>query len=103
LKKIFETIRDKPEKTGERFENEVLVKCVLLCRESLPVIDFSDDALCRFKPVFHEWFLEAFPEPSAWLRARLAYSRTAAVMSMVGFVLGYASESSLSFSQHRGL
>lgn len=42
-----------------------------------------------FPSIFHEWFLENFPEPSAWHRARLAYSRTAAVISMVGFVLGY--------------
>ncbi|GAA5955223.1 hypothetical protein JCM3765_003250 [Sporobolomyces pararoseus] len=67
LKRIFDTIRDNPKKVGERFEKEVLSK---------------------FPPVFHDWFLENFPEPSAWHRARLAYSRTAAVISMVGFVLG---------------
>lgn len=44
--------------------------------------------LARFPSVFHEWFLENFPEPSSWHRARLGYSRTAAVISMVGFVLG---------------
>jgi len=44
--------------------------------------------LCRFPPVFHDWFIETFPEPSAWLASRLAYGRTAAVMSMVGFILG---------------
>ncbi|KAF9226785.1 hypothetical protein BS17DRAFT_800749 [Gyrodon lividus] len=42
----------------------------------------------RFPPVFHEWFVETFPEPSAWLASRLTYGRTAAVMSMVGFILG---------------
>ena len=42
-----------------------------------------------FPPVFHEWFIETFPEPSAWLTSRLAYGRTAAVMSMVGFILGF--------------
>ncbi|BGP36884.1 hypothetical protein JCM10449v2_000786 [Rhodotorula kratochvilovae] len=67
LKRVFDTIRDDPKRTGERFEQEVL---------------------SQFPPVFHDWFLENFPEPSAWHRARLAYSRTAAVISMVGFVLG---------------
>src|SRR5882762_461288 len=43
---------------------------------------------CRFPPVFHDWFIETFPEPTAWLASRLAYGRTAAVMSMVGFILG---------------
>ncbi|WWC71522.1 uncharacterized protein I206_105480 [Kwoniella pini CBS 10737] len=38
--------------------------------------------------VFHEWFLITWPEPSAWLASRLAYGRTLAVMSMIGYVLG---------------
>ncbi|KAJ7771049.1 hypothetical protein DFH07DRAFT_734832 [Mycena maculata] len=49
---------------------------------------FQDKILAMFPPVFHDWFLETFPEPSAWLASRLAYGRTAAVMSMVGFILG---------------
>ncbi|KAI0068558.1 hypothetical protein BV25DRAFT_1792048 [Artomyces pyxidatus] len=49
---------------------------------------FVDEILPLFPPVFHEWFLETFPEPSAWLASRLAYSRTSAVMCMVGFILG---------------
>ncbi|KAJ6560264.1 hypothetical protein B0H19DRAFT_1146990 [Mycena capillaripes] len=44
--------------------------------------------LANFPPVFHDWFVETFPEPSAWLASRLSYGRTAAVMSMVGFILG---------------
>ncbi|KAM0793140.1 hypothetical protein ACM66B_000616 [Microbotryomycetes sp. NB124-2] len=66
LKVVFDTIRDDPKDIGNKFEN----------------------VLKKYPPVFHEWFLENFPEPSAWLRARLSYSRTAAVISMVGFVLG---------------
>lgn len=43
----------------------------------------------RFAPtVFYDWFLLTWPEPSAWLASRLAYSRTLAVMSMIGYVLG---------------
>ncbi|KAH9938115.1 uncharacterized protein B0H18DRAFT_1080892 [Fomitopsis serialis] len=49
---------------------------------------FEQHILSRYPPMFHIWFLEQFPEPTAWLSARLAYSRTAAVMSMVGFILG---------------
>ncbi|KAF7294192.1 hypothetical protein HMN09_01147600 [Mycena chlorophos] len=49
---------------------------------------FKTKVLTLFPPVFHDWFIEMFPEPSAWLASRLAYSRTAAVMSMVGFILG---------------
>ncbi|PKI83205.1 non-specific serine/threonine protein kinase [Malassezia vespertilionis] len=49
---------------------------------------FEERILTRYPPVFHAWFLETFPEPGAWFRARSAYARTAAVMSIVGFVLG---------------
>ncbi|TDL29365.1 hypothetical protein BD410DRAFT_710460 [Rickenella mellea] len=49
---------------------------------------FKDKVLTIIPPVFHEWFIETFPEPSAWLSSRLSYGRTAAVMSMVGFILG---------------
>ncbi|WVO13494.1 hypothetical protein L204_101114 [Cryptococcus depauperatus] len=56
--------------------------------ESLTKI-FKETVLPRYQPtVFHEWFLSTWPEPSAWLASRLAYSRTLAVMSMIGYVLG---------------
>ncbi|KAI6024462.1 hypothetical protein EDC04DRAFT_2869391 [Pisolithus marmoratus] len=49
---------------------------------------FVTKVLPVYPPVFHEWFVETFPEPTAWLASRLSYGRTAAVMSMVGFILG---------------
>ncbi|MBW0473796.1 hypothetical protein O181_013511 [Austropuccinia psidii MF-1] len=49
---------------------------------------FERDVLTKFPPVFHQWFLNSFPDPTSWLRSRQAYGRTCAVMSMVGFVLG---------------
>ncbi len=39
-------------------------------------------------PVFHDWFKQRFPEPNAWFNARLRYTRSAAVMSMIGTILG---------------
>ncbi|PYH97770.1 hypothetical protein BO71DRAFT_346316, partial [Aspergillus ellipticus CBS 707.79] len=42
----------------------------------------------RFPPVLYEWFIEMFPEAGAWFAARLRYTRSCAVMSMVGYVLG---------------
>ena len=47
-----------------------------------------DEIIASFPPVFHEWFVEMFPEPGAWFTARLKYTRSAAVMSIVGHVLG---------------
>ncbi|KAI9786756.1 MAG: serine/threonine-protein kinase M1 [Peltula sp. TS41687] len=52
----------------------------------LPI--FTGQVLPSFPPVFHEWFIEMFPEPGAWFTARLKYTRSCAVMSMVGMVLG---------------
>ncbi|XP_047501891.1 serine/threonine-protein kinase ATR-like [Penaeus chinensis] len=49
---------------------------------------FKNKLVPRHPPVFGEWFLRNFPDPQAWLRARLSYCRTTAVMSMVGYILG---------------
>jgi serine/threonine-protein kinase ATR len=49
---------------------------------------FQDQILTMFPPVFHDWFVDTFPDPSNWFNARLRYTRSAAVMSMVGHVLG---------------
>lgn len=49
---------------------------------------FTEKVLGQFPPVFHLWFVQQFPEPSAWFAARLRYTRSCAVMSMVGTILG---------------
>jgi len=42
----------------------------------------------HFKPVFHHYFLETFPDPSDWFQKRLNYTRSVAVNSMVGYITG---------------
>ena len=49
---------------------------------------FTDDVLGRFPPLLPLWFIQQFPNPSAWFAARLKYTRSCAVMSMVGTMLG---------------
>ena len=49
---------------------------------------FTDTILPKFPPVLYEWFIETFPEPADWFAARLRYTRSCAVMSMVGNALG---------------
>ncbi|KAL8800291.1 MAG: hypothetical protein Q9182_005285 [Xanthomendoza sp. 2 TL-2023] len=49
---------------------------------------FTHRVIPSFPPVFHEWFVDMFPEPGAWFAARLRYTRSCAVMSIVGHVLG---------------
>jgi ataxia telangiectasia mutated family protein len=47
------------------------------------------DTVCtRYKPVMAHFFLESFPTASLWYERRLAYTRSVAVSSMVGYVIG---------------
>lgn len=47
-----------------------------------------DSILERFKPVFHHFFLEQFPDPPFWFEHRLNYTRSVASSSIVGYVVG---------------
>ncbi|XXH03128.1 hypothetical protein Hte_009521 [Hypoxylon texense] len=49
---------------------------------------FTEGILKMFPPVLPSWFIAQFPNPSAWFAARLRYTRSCAVMSMVGTILG---------------
>ncbi|GLI80066.1 serine/threonine-protein kinase M1 [Penicillium ochrochloron] len=49
---------------------------------------FNTKILAKLPAVLHEWFIEMFPETESWFTARLRYTRSSAVMSMVGYVLG---------------
>lgn len=51
------------------------------------------DCLSRFPPVFHNFFLEAFRAPAAWFEARARYTRSIAVSSMAGYVIGLGESS----------
>nr|XP_009857757.1 serine/threonine-protein kinase atr isoform X1 [Ciona intestinalis] len=70
--------------------NRELLACVLpKSAEISKKLDiFRNKLLPRHPPVFHEWFLSTFTNPSSWYNARLAYARSLAVMSMVGYILG---------------
>ncbi|KAL3669905.1 hypothetical protein V7S43_005283 [Phytophthora oleae] len=42
----------------------------------------------NFTPVFHHFFLEKFPDAAVWYQRRLSYVQSAAVTSIVGYILG---------------
>ncbi len=42
----------------------------------------------QFKPVLHHFFLENFRQPADWFERRLAYTRSTAVNSMAGYIIG---------------
>ncbi|KAF2673965.1 hypothetical protein BT63DRAFT_422071 [Microthyrium microscopicum] len=49
---------------------------------------FTDKVLPMYPPQLYKWFLETFLEPETWFDARLRYTRSCAVMSIVGSALG---------------
>ncbi|KAL2098334.1 hypothetical protein ACEWY4_007541 [Coilia grayii] len=49
---------------------------------------FKEVLCASHPPVFHEWFLRTFPDPTSWYNSRSTYCRSVAVMSMVGYILG---------------
>ena len=51
-------------------------------------VQFEEKLLPKFPLALSKWFLQQFPEPSSWLRARTNFARTCGVMSIVGTILG---------------
>ncbi|CAG2102094.1 unnamed protein product [Medioppia subpectinata] len=50
---------------------------------------FQTEILPKFQPsVFGNWFVSNFTDPLSWFAARLAYTRSSAVYSIVGYLLG---------------
>ncbi|KAK9914842.1 hypothetical protein WJX75_001188 [Coccomyxa subellipsoidea] len=50
--------------------------------------ELLDKVLHVFPPRLHRWLLSKWSEPAAWHNARLAFTRTNAVWSMVGHIVG---------------
>ncbi|XP_054839454.1 serine/threonine-protein kinase ATR [Eublepharis macularius] len=71
--------------TGKELRQCMIPKTAPLL-EKLKV--FKETLLPRHPPIFHEWFLRTFPDPTSWYSSRSAYCRSTAVMSMVGYILG---------------
>ncbi|KAL1222123.1 Serine/threonine-protein kinase ATM [Cardamine amara subsp. amara] len=46
------------------------------------------DVCTNFSPVMHYFFLEKFLQPADWFVKRLAYTRSVAASSMVGYIVG---------------
>jgi len=57
-------------------------------QKTVPSIERYRIVLKHYPPIFYKWFLSTFPEPSSWFSARVSYARTAAVMSMIGSIMG---------------
>lgn len=44
--------------------------------------------MVEMPPVLHHWLVDNFRAPAAWFEARLAFTRSCATMSMIGFITG---------------
>lgn len=47
------------------------------------------ERVCReYQPVLQNWYIDQFSDPAAWYLARTRFTRLAAVMSIVGYIIG---------------
>jgi len=49
---------------------------------------FEKKILPSFPPIYHKFFINQFPNPTAWYNARTNYVKSCSVMSIVGYVIG---------------
>jgi serine/threonine-protein kinase ATR len=71
-----------------RRETPVRIKRMYDAWQGRSRADLLRRVLALLPPRLHRWFLRRWPEPGAWLSARLAFTRTNAAWCMVGHALG---------------
>ncbi|KAG6545648.1 hypothetical protein Mapa_012833 [Marchantia paleacea] len=60
-------------------------RCLLQAKDKLTAFQ----SVCEnFRPVMHHFFLEKFAQAANWFEKRLAYTRSVATSSMVGYIVG---------------
>lgn len=52
------------------------------------LISLYDKTCNELSPVLHQWYIDQFSDPAIWYLARKNFTRTSAVMSIVGYVIG---------------
>uniref|UniRef100_A0A8C5AWJ5 non-specific serine/threonine protein kinase n=1 Tax=Gadus morhua TaxID=8049 RepID=A0A8C5AWJ5_GADMO len=61
----------------------------LACRKKMMVSLTAYSEVCRhFRPVFRHFCMERFLDPAVWMEKRLAYTRSVATSSIVGYIVG---------------
>lgn len=51
-------------------------------------LEVFQQIVSQFRPALHYFFLEKFQSPGEWFERRLAYTKSVATTSMIGYVLG---------------
>jgi serine/threonine-protein kinase ATR len=72
------------------------------CRDSNGEKLFTEKLLTQYPPVLYKWFIENFPDPDAWFNARLRYTRSCGVTSIVGNALGLGDRHGENISLEQG-
>jgi serine/threonine-protein kinase ATR len=72
------------------------------CREAHGEKLFTEKLLTQYPPVLYKWFIETFPDPDAWFNARLRYTRSCGVASIVGNALGLGDRHGENISLEQG-
>ena len=57
-------------------------------QKRLEMVNVLKKICLKFKPVFRHFFFEKFPDLDQLLERRLAYTRSCATSSMIGYILG---------------
>eukprot|EP00178_Gracilaria_changii_P004116 TRINITY_DN1634_c0_g1_i1.p1 TRINITY_DN1634_c0_g1~~TRINITY_DN1634_c0_g1_i1.p1 ORF type:complete len:3556 (+),score=333.93 TRINITY_DN1634_c0_g1_i1:6127-16794(+) len=71
----------------ERAYNEYTHRCTGQ-RDVPRTMKYLKSIWSKFQPVFRHFFIEEWPDAEEWFQHQLNYSRSVAVMSVVGFILG---------------
>lgn len=81
-------------RTASKFLNQNPPNESALCprrnniREQPDRLKLYTEECAKNPPVLSAWFSQKFTDPTSWLIARLSYTRSTAVMCMVGYIIG---------------
>ncbi|OLY83968.1 Protein kinase rad3 [Smittium mucronatum] len=68
--------------------NTSVIKGLLNTKTKTPELHFKNNVLNKYPPVLYKWFMKRFKTPEEWIKSRKTFSNSAAVMSMVGYIVG---------------
>ena len=58
------------------------------CDIELMTTTYKDLVLSKYRPYLHRWFLEKYNDPTEWMDARMTFTRSTAIWSVVGHIVG---------------
>ncbi|OMJ14013.1 Serine/threonine-protein kinase atr [Smittium culicis] len=68
--------------------NSSVIRGLLNAKTKTPELHFINNILKKYPPVLYRWFMKQFKTPEEWIESRKTFANSAAVMSMVGYIVG---------------